>query len=97
MNKEEEYRLIALAKDGDENSMTRLIESYTPYAKAVAYRIHRPNNQDAKADINAAALVGLMKAVRSFDLSRDVRFSKETLYFYQALVDFHRLRVYTSL
>jgi RNA polymerase sigma factor for flagellar operon FliA len=58
-----------------ESSVDRLIESYRGYAEAITTEVLRklPPNID-RADLHAAADLGLVEAARSFDPSRGILF-----------------------
>ena len=66
-------RLVGLAKEGDEEALALLVENNTGLVKSIAVRfLDRGVELD---DLMQIGTIGVIKAVRNFDLSRDVRFS----------------------
>lgn len=71
--KEETYRLIALAKEGDEEAKETLIVQNSGLVKKLAHKFSSPETE--YEDFVQIGYVGLMKAVYKFDPGYDVMFS----------------------
>ncbi len=70
---EEELELLHRAQAGDEDAQNRLIESNLRLVISVARRYVRPGLP--LEDLVQEGAIGLVKAIRNFDLSRGLRFS----------------------
>lgn len=70
----DDRQLVAQALDGCEASMDELTRRYLPLVRATARRHHRSGGPDHD-DVVSIANVGLLKAVRDYDLDRDVPFA----------------------
>ena len=71
--KEEAYRLIAAAKQGDEASREKIISLNTGLVKKIAVKFVFPGYE--LEDLMQIGYIGLLKAVERFDPSYDVMFS----------------------
>src|SRR5262249_51506901 len=69
---EEERELAGLARVGNEEAITRLVESNLRFVIRVAMRYRRSNV--AMDDLINEGNLGLMEAAKRFDPDRDVRF-----------------------
>ena len=67
----EERRLIALAQQGDSNALAKLIEHNTRFVVWRAYKMSRNNVTDNSTlhDCVAEGLIGLLEAIKKFDLA----------------------------
>jgi RNA polymerase sigma factor (sigma-70 family) len=65
-----ELSLIEAAQAGDSTAEGKLLEAHTGWAVTLAGRFGRPDIED---DLAQAGLVGLLQAVRRFDLAQPVR------------------------
>ena len=66
-------RLVELAKDGNEEALAVLVETNKGLVKSIAIRfLDRGVDLD---DLMQIGTIGVIKAARNFDLSRDLRFS----------------------
>jgi RNA polymerase primary sigma factor len=70
---DEELELIQRAQQGDEEAQTRLIESNLRLVISVARRYVRPGLP--LEDLVQEGAIGLIKAIRNFDVNRGLRFS----------------------
>jgi len=70
---DEELELLQRAQAGDEDAQNRLIESNLRLVISVARRYVRPGLP--LEDLVQEGAIGLVKAIRNFDLSRGLRFS----------------------
>lgn len=70
---DEELELLRLAQEGDEAAQNRLIESNLRLVISVARRYVRPGLP--LEDLVQEGAIGLVKAIRNFDLNRGLRFS----------------------
>lgn len=66
-------RLVKLAKEGDEEALSVLVESNRGLVKSIAVRF-LDRGVDLE-DLIQIGTIGIIKAARNFDLSREVRFS----------------------
>lgn len=73
MTREENDRLLRLAKDGDSEATERLIEGNMGLCRSIAMRFR---DRGAELDdLVQLASIGMLKAVRSFDFSYNTAFS----------------------
>lgn len=73
LTSDETLRLLKLAKQGDEQAKTLLIQHNSPLVKSI---VRRYKNKGAENDdLYQLGLMGLLKAVNNFDESFEVRFS----------------------
>ncbi len=70
---EEAITLIKLAQAGDEGAQERLVAANTALVRSVVKRFQ--NRAAEYEDLYQIGCLGLVKAIRNFDLSYDVRFS----------------------
>ncbi|GIV04739.1 MAG: hypothetical protein KatS3mg016_0314 [Fimbriimonadales bacterium] len=70
---DEELELLQRAQEGDEDAQNRLIESNLRLVISIARRYVRPGLP--LEDLVQEGAIGLVKAIRNFDLSRGLRFS----------------------
>lgn len=73
LSPEEELELLKRAQQGDENAQTRLIESNLRLVISVARRYVRPGMP--LEDLVQEGAIGLIRAIRNFDVTRGLRFS----------------------
>lgn len=73
LSPEEEQELLKRAQQGDENAQTRLIESNLRLVISVARRYVRPGMP--LEDLVQEGAIGLIRAIRNFDVNRGLRFS----------------------
>ncbi len=73
LDQEETIKLIAKAKNGDENAKTILFEENSPLIKSVIKRfLHKGIEYD---DLYQIGTIGLLKAINNFDEKFNVKFS----------------------
>src|SRR5262245_61778253 len=68
-----ERQLLVAAREGDRKAVERLVVSHLRIVYSVAKSFHR--NGVALDDLMSEGTMGLLEAIRRFDLSRDNRFS----------------------
>ena len=73
MTREENDRLLRLAKDGDSEATERLIEGNMGLCRSIAMRFRDRGAEPD--DLVQLASIGMLKAVRSFDFSYNTAFS----------------------
>ena len=72
-NYDDNSELLPLAKDGDENAMNRLIEINLPLVSSLSKKfLNRGYDYE---DIFQIGCIGLVKAIKNFDSSYNVKFS----------------------
>lgn len=70
-NPQQELFLLEKAKKGDTQSLTALINGYTPFIK---YRVVAYSSIPDKEDLVQEGLIGFLKAVRTYDEARQIPF-----------------------
>ena len=73
LEKEEVYRLISNAREGDDRSRELLIQANTGLVKSLALKFTLQGHD--MDDLMQVGFIGLIKAIDRFDLSYDVMFS----------------------
>lgn len=71
MTREEEYRLIVMANDGDKAAQSRLFKSHQDWIWTLVHRWNLP--EDDKNDLFQAGAFAWLQALQGFDPSRGVR------------------------
>jgi RNA polymerase sporulation-specific sigma factor len=73
LSREEEWDLVALAKDGNVDARSALVRRHLGLARRLAIR-HAGKFRLEREDLASEAVLGLLDAIRDFDQSRGVRF-----------------------
>ncbi|MDI3546675.1 MAG: polymerase sporulation-specific sigma factor [Halanaerobiales bacterium] len=73
LSREETRYNIKLAQEGDKNALDKLVKHNLKLVLKVTYRFK--NSGYDLQDLFQIGVIGLIKAVKGFDLSRDIRFS----------------------
>lgn len=84
LSREAEHELALLARAGDEDAQSRLVEANLRYAVAVALQYRRYGIP--VADLVSEGNLGLMMAVRKFDPDRGTRFVTYAGYWIRAFI-----------
>ncbi len=69
----DEIDIVKLAKDGDNDAVTELIERYKTVVKVKSRAFYLVGGE--QEDLLQEGLIGIMKAIKNFDESKDVKFS----------------------
>ncbi len=73
MSLENEFDIVKLAQTGDNDAVTELIERYKTVVKVKSRAFYLVGGE--QEDLLQEGLIGLMKAIKNFDQSKDVKFS----------------------
>ncbi len=69
----DEIDIVKLAKDGDNDAVTELIERYKTVVKVKSRAFYLVGGE--QEDLLQEGLIGIMKAIKNFDVDKDVKFS----------------------
>ncbi len=73
MSLENEFDIVKLAQTGDNDAVTELIERYKTVVKVKSRAFYLVGGE--QEDLLQEGLIGVMKAIKNFDQSKDVKFS----------------------
>ncbi len=73
MSLENEFDIVTLAQTGDNDAVTELIERYKTVVKVKSRAFYLVGGE--QEDLLQEGLIGVMKAIKNFDKSKDVKFS----------------------
>jgi RNA polymerase sporulation-specific sigma factor len=66
--------ILQAAVHGDERSITAIVEQYTPLVHKIVNRYAWMSPQHSREDLVQEGLLGIVKAIETFDLERGTRF-----------------------
>lgn len=74
-------RLLLLYKKGSQNALALIVNSYGPLIKSVIHKYYKNKDQREREDLFSEGLIGLLEAIKKYDLTKDVQFSTYAYFF----------------